>query len=165
MSSVLKTLTVRGPFEILEMLSQGGVYESSSEGVHLKSLSILLGKETVFGFSKARTVRCLFVFLKLFNEGLRKQLQRGPFEISFHFIALGNGVWDFKKTVGERNTSVEYIISFVERAGQRSKVEWVLKVDMKNGYRQMGVHPRKWFTQVYFLQGHEFYIDINMPYG
>ena len=38
------------------------------------------------------------------------------------------------------NTSVQYI-SFVERARQLSKVEWFIKVDMKNGYRQLGVHP------------------------
>ena len=40
------------------------------------------------------------------------------------------------------NTSVEYI-SFVERAAQLSQVEWFIKVDMKNGYRQLGVHPRE----------------------
>ena len=38
------------------------------------------------------------------------------------------------------NTSVQYI-SFVERARQLSKVKWYIKVDMKNGYRQLGVHP------------------------
>ena len=40
------------------------------------------------------------------------------------------------------NTSVEYI-SFVERTRQLSKVDWYLKVDLKNGYRQLGVHPRE----------------------
>ena len=40
------------------------------------------------------------------------------------------------------NTSVSYI-SFVERARQLSKVDWILKVDMKNGYRQLGVHPKE----------------------
>ena len=38
------------------------------------------------------------------------------------------------------NRSVEYI-SFVEKAAQLSQVEWFIKVDMKNGYRQLGVHP------------------------
>ena len=38
------------------------------------------------------------------------------------------------------NTSVEYI-SFKERARQLSKVDWFIKVDLKNGYRQLGVHP------------------------
>ena len=38
------------------------------------------------------------------------------------------------------NTSVEYI-SFVERAKHLSKVQYFVKVDMKNGYRQLGVHP------------------------
>ena len=27
---------------------------------------------------------------------------RGPREKSFHFIGLGNGVWGFKNTIGER---------------------------------------------------------------
>ena len=71
-----------------------GVYESSSEGFHLKSLSILLGKELVLGFSKAQKVECLFVILILFYapDGVRRQLLRGPFEISFQVIWLGNGV-------------------------------------------------------------------------
>ena len=38
------------------------------------------------------------------------------------------------------NTSVEYI-SFMERAKHLSKVDWFIKVDLKNGYRQLGVHP------------------------
>ena len=38
------------------------------------------------------------------------------------------------------NTSVRYI-SFIERAKQLSQVDWFIKVDMKNGYRQLGVHP------------------------
>ena len=62
------------------------------------------------------------------------------------------------------NTSVQYI-SFVERARQLSKVNWFVKVDLKNGYRQLGVHPSEWFTQVYSLGKNEFYIDLNMPFG
>ena len=62
------------------------------------------------------------------------------------------------------NTSVEYI-SFVKRAEKLSKVNWFVKVDMKNGYRQLGVHPSEWFTQVYSLAENEFYIDLNMPFG
>ena len=62
------------------------------------------------------------------------------------------------------NTSVEYI-SFVERARQLAKVEWYIKVDLKNGYRQLGVHPSEWFTQVYSLGPTEYYIDLNMPFG
>ena len=38
------------------------------------------------------------------------------------------------------NTSVQYI-SFVERAELLSRVDWFVKVDMENGYRQLGVHP------------------------
>ena len=40
-----------------------------------------------------------------------------------------------------------------------------MKVDLKNGYRQLGVHPSEWFTQVYSLGKNEFYIDFNMPFG
>ena len=36
---------------------------------------------------------------------------------------------------------------------------------MKNGYRQLGVHPSEWYTQVYSLGKNEFYIDLNMPFG
>ena len=38
------------------------------------------------------------------------------------------------------NTSVQYI-SFVDRAKKLSQVDWFVKVDMENGYRQLGVHP------------------------
>ena len=49
------------------------------------------------------------------------------------------------------NTSVQYI-SFVEMAEKLSKVDWFIKVDMKNG-------PSEKFTQVYSLGKKEFYID------
>ena len=62
------------------------------------------------------------------------------------------------------NTSVKYI-SFVERARQLSKVDWYIKVDLKNGYRQLGVHPSEWHTQVYTLGDKEYFIDLNMPFG
>ena len=62
------------------------------------------------------------------------------------------------------NTSVEYI-SFVERAAQLSLVEWFIKVDMKNSYRQFGVHPREWCTQIYSPKKNEVYLDLNMPFG
>ena len=38
-------------------------------------------------------------------------------------------------------------------------------VDLKNGYRQLGVHPSEWITQVYTLGKNEFYIDLNMAFG
>ena len=38
------------------------------------------------------------------------------------------------------NTSVEYI-TFKERVALLSQVDWFLKVDLKNGYRQLPVHP------------------------
>ena len=62
------------------------------------------------------------------------------------------------------NTSVKYI-SFLERARQLSKTDQFIKVDLKNGYRQLGVHPSEQFTQVYSLGKNEFYIDLNMPFG
>ena len=63
-----------------------------------------------------------------------------------------------------RNTSVEYI-SFVQRARELSKVDYFVKVDLKDGYRQLGVHPSEWYTQVYSLGENEFYIDLTMPFG
>ena len=61
------------------------------------------------------------------------------------------------------NTSVQYI-SFVERTEKLSKVDWFIKVDMKNGDQQLGVHPSEKFTQVYSLGKKEFYIDQNLPF-
>ena len=62
------------------------------------------------------------------------------------------------------NTSVQYI-SFVDRAKKLSQVDWFVKVDMENGYRQLGVHPSEKFTQVYALGKNKFYIDLNMPFS
>ena len=62
------------------------------------------------------------------------------------------------------NTSVEYI-SFKERVLLLDKVDWFIKADLKNGYRQLPLHPSDWHTQVYSLGPEEFFIDINMPFG
>ena len=62
------------------------------------------------------------------------------------------------------NTSVKYI-TFKERVAQLANVDWFIKVDLKNGYRQLPVHPSDWHTQIYSLGPNEFYIDITMPFG
>ena len=62
------------------------------------------------------------------------------------------------------NTSVAYI-SFKERVSLLNNVDWFIKADLKNGYRQLPVHPSDWHTQVYSLGPHEFFIDLNMPFG
>ena len=38
------------------------------------------------------------------------------------------------------DTSVEYI-SFKNRVAKLAQVDWYLKTDLKNGYRQLPVHP------------------------
>ena len=62
------------------------------------------------------------------------------------------------------DTSVSYI-SFKERVRKLAKVDWYVKADLKNGYRQLPVHPSDWHTQVYALGRSEHYIDLNMPFG
>ena len=62
------------------------------------------------------------------------------------------------------NTTVKYE-SFKERVEELANVDWYIKVDLKNGYRQLPVHPTDWHTQVYSLGPREFYIDLNMPFG
>ena len=62
------------------------------------------------------------------------------------------------------NTSVEYI-TFKKRVALLKEVDWYIKVDLKNGYRQLPVHPTDWYTQVYSLSPEEYYIDITMPFG
>ena len=63
-----------------------------------------------------------------------------------------------------QNTTVEYI-SFRERVVQLEHVDWFLKVDLKNGYRQLPVHPSDWHTQIYSLGPNENYVDVCMPFG
>ena len=62
------------------------------------------------------------------------------------------------------DNSVQYI-SFLERVRSLSRINWYVSVDMKNGYRQLPVHPSDWFTQIYTLGPNEYYIDLCMPFG
>lgn len=63
-----------------------------------------------------------------------------------------------------QNTTVSYI-SFKERTKKLDSVDWFLKVDLKDGYRQLPVHPSDWHTQIYSLGANEYYIDLCMPFG
>ena len=63
-----------------------------------------------------------------------------------------------------QNTTVTYI-SFKRRVVELEQVDWFLKVDLKDGYRQLPVHPSEWHTQVYKLGPNEHYIDLCMPFG
>ena len=62
------------------------------------------------------------------------------------------------------DNSVRYI-SFIERVRSLSKVLWYVVVDLKNGYRQLPVHPSEWFSQIYSLGKNEHFIDLCMPFG
>ena len=62
------------------------------------------------------------------------------------------------------DNSVEYI-SFKARVALLHKVRFYIKLDLKDGYRQLPVHPSEWRTQVYSLGPNEYYIDIAMPFG
>ena len=62
------------------------------------------------------------------------------------------------------NTSVSYI-TFKERVKKLANVDWYIKADLKNGYRQMPVNPVDWHTQVYALGPDEYYLDLSMPFG
>ena len=71
---------------------------------------------------------------------------------------------DFSINDALLDNSVQYI-SFVERARSLAKVNWYWAIDLKNGYRQLPVHPSDWATQVYSLGPDEHYIDVCMPFG
>ena len=62
------------------------------------------------------------------------------------------------------DNSTEYI-SFKGRVELLNSVQWYIKLDLKDGYRQLAVHPSEWRTQVYTLGSSEYYIDIAMPFG
>ena len=62
------------------------------------------------------------------------------------------------------DNSVNYI-SFKERVRSLAGLSWYIAVDLKNGYRQLPLHPRDWPTQVYMLDTNEHYIDVCMPFG
>ena len=56
-------------------------------------------------------------------------------------------------------------IAFKERVRLLQHVRWYIKLDLKDGYRQLPVHPSEWKTQVYSLGPAEYYIDLAMPFG
>ena len=62
------------------------------------------------------------------------------------------------------DNSTEYI-GFRARVALLDPVNWYIKLDLKDGYRQLAVHPSDWRTQVYTLGVDEHYIDIAMPFG
>ena len=62
------------------------------------------------------------------------------------------------------DNSVKYI-SFKKRVVLLQNIKWYIKLDLKDGYRQLPVHPSEWKTQVYALDRSEFYIDLAMPFG
>ena len=62
------------------------------------------------------------------------------------------------------DNSVKYI-SFKERVALLQHVKWYIKLDLKDGYRQLPVHPSEWKTQVYSVGPSEYYIDLAMPFG
>ena len=56
-------------------------------------------------------------------------------------------------------------IAFKERVRLLQHVKWYIKLDLKDGYRQLPVHPSEWKTQVYPVGPTEYYIDLAMPFG
>ena len=62
------------------------------------------------------------------------------------------------------DNSTEYI-SFKNRVKLLEPVLFYVKLDLKDGYRQLAVHPSEWRTQVYALGPEKHYIDIAMPFG
>ena len=62
------------------------------------------------------------------------------------------------------DNSTEYI-SFKGRVQLLRTVKFYIKLDLKDGYRQLAVHPSEWRTQVYALGPDEHFIDIAMPFG
>ena len=84
---------------------------------------------------------------------------------------LGRIIHNYSHKFGGRSineslvdNSVRYI-SFKERVALLQDVKWYIKLDLKDGYRQLPVHPSEWGTQVYSLGPSEFYIDLAMPFG
>ena len=62
------------------------------------------------------------------------------------------------------NTSVRYD-SVRRRVLVLDGIEWYIKADLKNGFRQFGTHPADWRFQVYCNGIHEHYIDLACPFG
>ena len=62
------------------------------------------------------------------------------------------------------DNSIQYI-SFKKRVELLDSAVYYVKLDLKDGYRQLAVHPSEWRTQVYTLGPKEHYVDIAMPFG
>ena len=62
------------------------------------------------------------------------------------------------------NTSVRYD-SVRRRVLVLDGIEWYIKADLKNGFRQFGTHPADWRFQVYCNGWDEHYIDLACPFG
>ena len=62
------------------------------------------------------------------------------------------------------DNSTKYI-SFKNRVRLLEQVNYYVKLDLKDGYRQLAVNPSEWRTQVYALGPQEHFIDIAMPFG
>ena len=62
------------------------------------------------------------------------------------------------------DNSVRYI-SFKERVRSLANLSFYFADDLKNGFRQLPLHPEDWLTQVYWLGNNEHYIDVCMSLG
>ena len=60
-------------------------------------------------------------------------------------------------------TTVEYL-TFKQVVSILDDVPWLIKADLKSGYRQFGVHPVDWKFQVYCNGPDEHYIDLACPF-
>lgn len=86
-----------------------------------------------------------------------------PFGRIIHNYSYPSAKYDSVNSALE-NTAVKYL-TFKARVKELARVDWYVKADLKNGYRQLPVHPTDWHTQVYSLGPCEFYVDLNMPFG
>ena len=83
-----------------------------------------------------------------------------PFGRIIHNYSYPSAKYDWVNSALE-NTAVKYS-SFKARVKELARVDWYIKADLKNGYRQLPVHPTDWHTQVYSLGPCEFYVDLNI---
>ena len=98
-------------------------------------------------------------------EGLRYYVavpkNEDPFGI--HNYSYPSAEYDSVNSALE-NKAVKYL-TFKARVKELARVNWYVKADLKNGYRQLPVHPTDCHTQVYSIGPCEFYVDLNMPFG
>ena len=84
-----------------------------------------------------------------------------PYGRIIHNYSHKIGGWSLNDALVDNSTQY---ISFRERVELLDTVQWYIKLDLKDGYRQLAVHPTEWRTQVYTLGASEYYIDIAMPF-